>query len=564
MDQKNEDNPTPEVSVGAPCAKALLRQKAEAQFRKREMGPAEKLEDLTPEARGEILHELRVHQIEMEMQNEELLQAHAELEASRALYFDLYDLAPVGYITVSGSGMILQANLTAARLLGTTRTALVKTPLAQHILSKDQDIVYRLRKALIETGEPQQCDLRMVKKHGAATWTHLEATAAQDDAGSPVCRVVLGDISVRKAAEEDLINLRTAVEQSACTVIITAPDGSIEYANLATEKTTGYTRAEIAGENPRIFKSGEQDAEYYRNLWTTIQSGNIWRGEFHNRRKDGSFYWESATISPVLDDRGEIHHFIAVKEDITERKLMEARLAEALRRAEASAVAKSEFLSVVSHELRTPLNGVLGFAELLTYTPLDKKQKQFAETISASGNLLLAIVNDILDFSSIESGKLAVQTAPISLSELVGQSAAAARKLAADKGLGFVCEVASGAPEQIAGDARRIRQILTNILGNAVKFTSSGSVAFRVAPSSEKGWQLLDFSIEDTGIGISPETLRRLFVPFTQANSTNSRPFGGTGLGLAISKRLAEAMGGGITVTSALGKGSVFTFQLPL
>jgi len=667
-----------------------LRQRAEAHFREREALASEKLDSLSPETLRTLLHELRMHQIELEMQNEELRRTQGELDASRARYFDLYDLAPVGYLTVSEKGLILEANLTAATLLGLARSALVKSPVSRFILKEDQDIYYKHRHQLIETGEPQQCELRFVKHDGTEIWAQLSSAVGQFSDGLPSCRMTLSDITGRKQAEEELsashelfrallgsiavrifwkdenlkylgcnaafakdagldrqdeivgrddytmpwqaqaelfraddlsviesgqerllieesqttpsgeqIELLTskvplrdgsgkvigvlgsyfditerkraeeeqktlwkAIEQSANIIVITDPMGDIEYVNPAFEKVTGYTMAEVAGQNPRLLKSGENGVEFYRHLWETITAGDIWRGEFRNRRKDGSLYWESATISPVQNDRGEVRHFIAIKEDITERKLMEARLADALVRAEAAAAAKSEFLGVMSHELRTPLNGVLGFAELLASTPLNDEQQFFAKTIATSGEHLLAIVDDILDFSSMEHGSLTIQSAPLGVAELVESSDVAIRQFAADKGIEFRCEVAPEVPDQIIGDARRIRQILINLLGNALKFTQGGSVVLRIAPDAEG--RILEFSVEDTGIGISPETLARLFQPFTQANSTSSRPFGGTGLGLAISKRLAEAMGGTLTATSTPDKGSTFTFRLPL
>ena len=249
-------------------------------------------------------------------------------------------------------------------------------------------------------------------------------------------------------------------------------------------------------------------------------------------------------------------------QEIAKRKVMEAAMEAALVRAEAAAVAKTEFLNVMSHELRTPLNGVLGFTELLADTPLNDEQKSFAKTISASGEHLLAVVNDILDFSSIEHGALTIQPAPLAIAGLVESSAVAIRLAAAEKGIEFRCEVAAGVPERITGDERRIRQVLLNLLSNALKFTSRGSVVLRIAPEPES--RFLEFSVEDTGIGISAETLERLFKPFVQADSKMNRRFGGTGLGLAISKSLAEAMGGAITVASTPGKGSTFTFRLPL
>jgi signal transduction histidine kinase/CheY-like chemotaxis protein len=259
---------------------------------------------------------------------------------------------------------------------------------------------------------------------------------------------------------------------------------------------------------------------------------------------------------------GEPLRMIGTNWDVTEDARTKDVLRTALEHAEAGSRAKSEFLSVMSHELRTPLNGVLGYSELLGETPLNDEQKSFVTTITSSGEHLLAIVSDVLDFSSIEHHSLAIQAAPLDIAGLVGSADVAVRRTAAEKGIAFRCELASGVPAQITGDERRIRQILINLLGSAVKFTPSGSVVLRVSPDAEG--RLLEFSVEDTGIGISPENLGRLFQPFVQADSKTNRRFGGTGLGLAISKRLAEAMGGTITVTTAPGKGSTFTFRLPM
>jgi CheY-like chemotaxis protein len=241
---------------------------------------------------------------------------------------------------------------------------------------------------------------------------------------------------------------------------------------------------------------------------------------------------------------------------------MEVRLNESLVAANAANIAKSEFLGIMSHELRTPLNGVLGFTELLSYTPLDSKQNGYAEKISKCGEHLLAVVSGILDFSSIDAGTLALHVEPLAVADIVKTAEATVRKTAAEKGLELRCEVAADVPAQITGDATRLRQILINLLSNAVKFTQSGSVVLRIAPDAEG--RFLEFSIEDTGIGISSEAIGFLFKPFTQADSTSTQAFGGTGLGLAISKRLAEALGGTITVVSTPGSGSTFTFHLPL
>ena len=372
------------------------------------------------------------------------------------------------------------------------------------------------------------------------------------------------DVTQRKAAEDELLRLRAAVEQSANIIVITNTEGTIEYVNPAFERATGYTASEAIGQNPRILSSGDQGAEFYRNLWNTLISGRSWSGQFHNKRKDGSLFWEFATISPVMGEDGRIRSFIAVKQDISERKAMEQDLLEAKDRAEAASRAKSEFLAVMSHELRTPLNGVLGFAELLADSPLDEEQVEFVHTIRSSGNHLLQVVNDILDFSSIEEKGVSLHASVVVVSVVAGGACDTVRAAAIEKGLDLNLELDPQTPATVWGDALRIRQILINLLGNAVKFTAAGSIALKVAPVDEGGRRFVDFAVSDTGTGIAPEILPQLFQPFTQGDSSLRRRYEGTGLGLAISQRLAKAMGGGIRVVSALGSGSTFTFRIPL
>ena len=435
---------------------ASLRERAEKLFRETLDESKERLDGLSPETLRAALHELRVHQIELEMQNEEMLRSQADLEASRSRYFDLYDLAPVGYCTLSEQGLILEANLTAATLLGKARGTLVTMRFPAFIPKEEQDVYYLHRKLLIETGEPQAFDLRMVTRDGGEFFAHLKILAAKGKNGEPECRVVIIDVTIQKQAEEELrdLNLR-------------------------------------------------------------------------------------------LENKKTLAEELAIK-------------------AEAATLAKSEFLAIMSHELRTPLNGVLGFAELLSDTPLNDEQKLFVRTIASSGTHLLDVVNDVLNFSSIEKGVMEIRPERFATAALLESSVIGVRKAAGDKGLEFRCETAPGVPDQIIGDERRIRQVLINLLANAVKFTDCGSVVFRVAPASAGGRAFLDFSVTDTGIGISPETVGHLFQPFVQADTTMHRRFGGTGLGLAISRRLAEAMGGSLEVDTTPGKGSAFSFRLPL
>jgi PAS domain S-box-containing protein len=356
-------------------------------------------------------------------------------------------------------------------------------------------------------------------------------------------------------------------------------DGTTRYWNDASEALYGYSAEEAIGKNlldliiPPEMQEGVCLA--IKTMSETLEP--IPASELTLMRKDGSRVTVYSSHA-VIRRHGREPEFFCIDIDLTDRKLAEDALKELNAyleqsnvhakelavKAEAAAQAKSEFLALMSHELRTPLNGVLGFAELLSGTRLDQEQQEYTQTIFDSGTHLLDVVNDILDLASLEKGHMLIEAVPVNVSSLVESSCRLIRKTAADKGLEFMFVSAGDVPEVITGDIRRIRQILINLLGNAVKFTSKGSVTLRVSSASFEDRSALAFSIEDTGPGIPNETLADLFKPFTQADSTVTRQFEGTGLGLAISLRLAEAMGGAIGVTSTPGQGSCFTFSLPL
>ena len=368
----------------------------------------------------------------------------------------------------------------------------------------------------------------------------------------------------RRLREEELLNLRTAVEQSASTIVITDSAGTIEYVNPAFEKASGYTTVEAVGQNPRILKSGEQSAAFYRKLWATITSGKTWQGELHNRRKDGSLYWEWAVISPVRNERGQIIHIIAVKEDITERKDLEVNLREALDRAESANRAKTEFLAVMSHELRTPLNGILGFAELLRESPhLSGEDRDQVQIIQSSGNSLLRLLDDLLDFSRVEGGGLKLKGEEFSLSDLAEKAIRIVEPEAAVKSLRLSVVLGEKLPSAVLGDPERIQQVLLNLLRNAIKFTETGSVSLSIGlVPGEAEPQRICFAVEDTGPGIPDEMRESIFLPFTQGDSTLSRRYDGIGMGLTISKRLVEKMGSTLNLKSAMDSGSTFSFKL--
>ncbi|MBN1322900.1 MAG: response regulator [Methanotrichaceae archaeon] len=438
-----------------PIDAAELRKRAEGIARENVSTSPENIETLSPEETRRMLHELQVHQIELTMQNEELRRAQAELDASRERYFDLYDLAPVGYITLSERGLVLEANLTAATMLGLARDALVKQPISRFILIDDLDRCYRYRKQCIETGQLQVCELRLLRKDCPPFWARLETIAAHDTNGVPVCRVVLSDITECKQAEAELLEINQRLEKL-------------------------------------IVRANE----------LTVQ-------------------------------------------------------------AQMASIAKSEFLANMSHEIRTPMNAVIGMTSLLLDGNLTPEQKDYAELIRSGGEMLLTIINDILDLSKIEADKVELERQPFDLQGCVEEALDLVATAALENGLRTVFLIDKGTPRIILGDPTRLRQILVNLLNNAVKFTDKGEVAVSISGRKLEGsCYEIHFSVTDTGIGIPEEKRSNLFQSFSQVDSSTTRKYGGTGLGLAISKRLVELMGGKIWVYSQIGKGSTFHFTI--
>lgn len=417
----------------------------------------------------------------------------------------------------------------------------------------------------IESGEGFEVDLRMRLKSGAWRWFSTRGKAVEHDAAGNVLRMVgtTSDITARKAAEETANRLAAIVTSSDDAIIGIDLNSIVTSWNRGAEKIFGYTAAELVGTSLlRLIppdRRHEEDA-----IMERIKLGeSVEHFETMRVTRDGRLLNISVTASPIRDANGALIGVSKVAHDISARIVMQEALKVALNRAEAGSCAKSEFLSVMSHELRTPLNGVLGMADILASTPLDAEQQDFVKTIRDSGNRLLGIINDILDFASIEQGTASLESAPVALAALKESCCQAIRATAAGKGLRLRCETLPGVPEQITGDAIRIRRVLVNLLGNAAKFTSQGSVMLRIQPAFAEGGEYLDFCVQDTGPGIPPEKLGQIFHPFVQADSSSQRPFEGIGLGLAISQRLAEAIGGSITASSTPGKGSTFTFRLP-
>ncbi len=382
----------------------------------------------------------------------------------------------------------------------------------------------------------------------------------------------------RRAAESQLRKLSLAVEQSPESIVITNLQARIEYVNQAFLSATGYIAEDVLGQNPRFLQSGKTPHETYLQMWSALKADQNWKGEFINRRKDGSEYVEFAHIAPLRQSDGTVSHYVAVKEDITERKrtgleldahrlhLQElvtertSELEQARKQAESANLAKSMFLANMSHEIRTPMNAIMGLTHLLQHSSVNPQQAQRLAKIDAASTHLLSIINDILDLSKIEASRLHIEHTDFHLSGVLDAVCSIIAESAQAKGLSVQLDT-DAVPPWLHGDPTRLRQALLNYAGNAVKFTERGSIAVRarLIEDSEQDL-LLRFEVQDSGIGLTPEQIGSLFHAFEQADASTTRKYGGTGLGLVITARLAELMGGEVGVESQPGAGSTFWF----
>lgn len=418
-------------------------------------------------------------------------------------------------------------------------------------------------KKVIETGEAiLNSEEDFYDINGDLRWLLTSKIPLTDENGKISGLVGIGrDITEQKLAQEQILKLSKAIEQSPVSIEITDVNGIIEYVNPCFCETTGYSSDEIIGEHARILRSDKMAPETYQDLWDTIRSGGIWKRELLNRKKNGETFWESVTLTSIKNDKGIITNYIALKENVSERKLMEAELIKAKEKAEESDRLKSAFLANMSHEIRTPLNSIIGFSELLGDTDFDQEQKnEFIRAIVENGNSLLSIISDIMDFSMLEAHQMKVRKETFSTKKLLNDLRNDFSKKAVQKGLEFrLTQQINNEDIALNSDLYRIKQIFNNLIGNALKFTKEGHI--------EVGYEVNEhdviFHVKDTGIGIAPEYHQSIFERFRQIDLAKTRRYGGNGLGLSISKNLAELLGGNIWVESVPEKYSNFFFTIP-
>src|SRR5438105_2836432 len=391
------------------------------------------------------------------------------------------------------------------------------------------------------------------------------------------------DMTRQKQAEERLRESeqrwRSLTEALPQLVWSATPDGTCDYFSSQWREHTGIAEADLLGWQ-WLETLHPDDREPTRHFWLESVAGHhSYDIEYRVRRRDGGYRWFKTRGVPIRDTGGNIVKWFGTCTDITELRDSEEKLRQAEAAAAAANRAKDEFLANVSHEIRTPMNAIIGMTELVLDTPLDEGQRQGLKTVKSAADSLLGIINDLLDFSKIEAGKLELVPADFSLREALGDTVRALAVRAHKKGLELIYQVDADVPDALIGDAGRLRQVLLNLVGNAVKFTDEGEVAVEVKNSeirnqnSENGadsstlhsaFCILHFLIRDTGIGIPPDQQERIFHAFEQEDTSITRRYGGTGLGLTIAARLVALMDGTITVDSAPGRGSTFRFTAGL
>ena len=516
--------------------------------------------------------------------DEVLLKAEALQEA-------IFNSANFSSIATDAKGVIQIFNVGAERMLGYT-AAEVMNKITPADISDPQEVIARAKALSVELGTPitpgfealvfkasrgieDIYELTYFRKDGSRFPAVVSVTALRDAQKAIIGYLLIGtDNTARKLVEAEQKKLdqrlrdqqfytRSLIESNIDALMMADPSGIITDVNKQMEGLTGCTRDELIGAPFKSYFTDPERAEAAIRL--VLSQKKVTDYELTACALDGKRTVVSYNITTFYDRGRTLQGVFAAARDVTERKRVEAELQQAKAMAETASLAKSDFLASMSHEIRTPMNAIVGIADLLAKTPLSEEQDKYVQIFRRAGDNLLNLINDLLDLSKVEASQLELEHTGFSLHDLLEKVREMVAGRASEKGLALVCEIAPEVPTDLVGDPTRLRQVMLNLMGNAIKFTESGEVALRVTrdeDSSEPG--ALQFTISDTGIGIPDEKLGAVFERFTQADSSTTRRYGGSGLGLTISKRLVELMGGQIWVESGMGRGSVFSFTVPL
>ncbi|MGB4706944.1 MAG: PAS domain-containing protein [Fuerstiella sp.] len=430
----------------------------------------------------------------------------------------------------------------------------------------------------LSRGQGFEVEIVNYNKQQQPYWVVIECRPIYNEHGDVTRFIAIeSDITDRKKREEQLrLYSKAFTEANDAIIISEVPAGGgmakILSVNAAFERMTGYTNAEVVGRNPRMLQGAGTDPAARARIRDSLKRWAPVREEMLNYKKNGEEFWVELNIAPLANEAGQFTHWVSVQRNITERKQLERNVVErtlelenAKEKAETANKLKSEFLANMSHEIRTPLNGVMGMLELLIGTELTDKQRGYAEISHNSANTLLALINDILDYSKIEAEQLTLESTPFNLRKMAEEITAIAATQVAVRSVEVILDYPSSTPSGVVGDPLRLRQVITNLLGNAIKFTESGYIVVEInAVLTEQKEHCFRIAVRDTGVGIPEEKQQYIFGKFAQADGSTTRKYGGTGLGLAISQHLVRLMGGRIHLNSEVGHGSEFAFHVSM
>ncbi len=517
-------------------------------------------------------------------------QVEAALREAGALQHAIFNSANFSSIATDANGVIQIFNVGAERMLGyAAEDVLDKITPAD--ISDPDEVIVRARSLSIELSTPISpgfealvfkasrgiediYELTYVRKDGSRFPAVVSVTALRDEHDSIIGYLLIGtDNTARKQVETDQKKLdqrlrdqqfytRSLIESNIDALMTTDPAGIITDVNSQTEALTGCTRDELIGAPFKGYFTEPERADAAIQL--VLRDKKVSDFELTARSRDGVRTVVSFNATTFYDRDRTLQGVFASARDVTERKRVEVELQKAKSAAESASRTKSDFLASMSHEIRTPMNALMGIADLLARTPLSAEQDKYVQIFRRAGDNLLNLINDILDLSKVEASQLELEMMGFSLDELLDKVMEMITPQTEEKGLTLECDIDPDVPRALVGDPTRLRQVLLNLLGNAIKFTESGTVTLKVTRDDNLAVPTaLRFAVSDTGIGIASEKLPRVFERFTQADSSTTRRFGGSGLGLTISKRLVELMGGRIWAQSTVDVGSVFTFAVP-
>ncbi len=517
-------------------------------------------------------HESRALQTKLEIQNVDLRRAQMDIEESRDRYIDLYEFAPIGYLTLTCDGMISEVNLTGAALLGMARNKLINRRFDSFVTADDRGRWHSYFLNLFQSIGRKVCELVIQRKDGTFFHAQLDCQRTQSDDTS-LMRIALTDITERiqtavKLRKADA-SLRLMLESvTDCAIFMLDTKGYVESWNSGAQLLYGYSAEEIIGQHFSRFYQPEDinRGQPQRELDAVIAQERL-EVEGWRVRKDGSSYWANVVISTMRDEIGNLCGFVRLTRDFSEHRRHELLLIEKnieLERAKAAAekanLAKSEFISRMSHELRTPLNAILGFAQLLeaSILPPSAIQSIRLQQILKAGWYLLDLINEILDLAVIESGKLTLSTEPLSLAKVMLECQAIIEPQAQERDIKLIFPKFT-IPYFVRADRIRLKEVLINLLSNAIKYNREQGMVEVTCAESTSG--RIRICIKDNGIGLSPEKLSQLFQPFNRLGQENGI-IEGTGIGLVVTKRLVDLMEGTIGAESTVGVGSEFWIEL--